>query len=374
MLTLTPQTTHQRLAWLDALRGLAAVLVVYEHAIAGLWPALHQASGAWFAAGWCGVTVFFLASGYIVPASLERRGRVRAFWIGRAFRLYPLWALCVAGALLLAPLPVSAWTALAHASMLQDLLGVPSVVSVLWTLSYEMAFYLLVTAMFTLGVHRRGAETALGFAAGALAVGVLALPAGTLPVGTLSVGTLPGAAPAGPVVALAVAGAGLALVLKGRGRVRQAGSAVLALVVLGLLVTGSRMPVWQSLIVPATMFAGTTLYRAEAGQIPWRRAWPVLAVPVVGVVLSPGTNMKAAFVAAWVIFLAGMALRGRAVPYALSWLGVVSYSVYLLHPLLLRVLPAVWAVPLTFAVSALTWRWVEAPAQRLGRRLATAGG
>ncbi|WP_246268463.1 acyltransferase family protein [Nonomuraea typhae] len=342
----------KRLAWLDALRGLAAVLVVYEHAIAALWPAMHQASGFWFAAGWCGVMVFFLASGYIVPASLERRDNMRAFWIGRAFRLYPLWALCVAGALLLFPVTGSP---LAHLSMLQDLLGVPSAVSVLWTLSYEMAFYLLVSALFTLGAHRRSTELALVLTAAALAGATL-----------LPTGLLTGA----PLVPLAVLAAGLAAVLSSHDRVRQAGAAVLLVAVVGLLAVNGRLPAWQSLIVVATMFSGTALYRAEQGQISWAKAWLVLAVPGTGVLLSPGTNLKTAFVAAWAIFLAGMALRGRPVPYVLSWLGLVSYSVYLLHPLLLRVLPAVWAVPATFALSALTWRWVEAPAQRLGRRLA----
>lgn len=46
----------------------------------------------WFDPGIFGVVAFFLVSGYIVPASLERRGDVQAFWIGRLFRLYPLCA------------------------------------------------------------------------------------------------------------------------------------------------------------------------------------------------------------------------------------------------------------------------------------------
>jgi peptidoglycan/LPS O-acetylase OafA/YrhL len=43
----------------------------------------------WFDPGQYGVFVSFLVSGYIVPASLERRGSVRGFWVSRAFRLYP---------------------------------------------------------------------------------------------------------------------------------------------------------------------------------------------------------------------------------------------------------------------------------------------
>jgi peptidoglycan/LPS O-acetylase OafA/YrhL len=39
----------------------------------------------WFDPGQFGVFVFFLVSGYIVPASLERKGSVRGFWVSRVF-------------------------------------------------------------------------------------------------------------------------------------------------------------------------------------------------------------------------------------------------------------------------------------------------
>ena len=44
--------------------------------------------------------VFFLVSGYIIPASLERKGSVRGFWVSRAFRLYPLYIVGIAVSLL----------------------------------------------------------------------------------------------------------------------------------------------------------------------------------------------------------------------------------------------------------------------------------
>ena len=50
----------------------------------------------WIDPGNYGVFVFFLISGYIVPASLERKGSVRTFWVSRLFRLYPLYLLAVA--------------------------------------------------------------------------------------------------------------------------------------------------------------------------------------------------------------------------------------------------------------------------------------
>jgi peptidoglycan/LPS O-acetylase OafA/YrhL len=90
-----PAATGTRLAWLDVLRGLAALAVVFDHTS---YYALQHARSLvyqWFDPGNYGVFVFFIISGYIVPASLERKGSVRTFWVSRLFRLYPLYLLAV---------------------------------------------------------------------------------------------------------------------------------------------------------------------------------------------------------------------------------------------------------------------------------------
>jgi peptidoglycan/LPS O-acetylase OafA/YrhL len=94
-----------------------------------------------------GIMVFFLVSGYIIPASLERRGCVRTFWIGRIFRIYPLWMAVVTAVLAANLLGFAqirdfdgqsiAAVAVAHVTLLQELLGTPNLLLVLWTLSYE---------------------------------------------------------------------------------------------------------------------------------------------------------------------------------------------------------------------------------------------
>ncbi|GAA2276460.1 hypothetical protein GCM10010149_19520 [Nonomuraea roseoviolacea subsp. roseoviolacea] len=385
----------RRLAWLDALRGVAALVVVFEHALRPLLPEAHGPVKAVFDPGWYGVMVFFLVSGYIVPASLERRGSVRDFWISRVFRLYPLFGVGVAG---MALLVAAGWDdahiwwssrplsmALGHLTMLQNLLYVPNVVNVLWTLSYEMAFYLLLTAMFTLGAHRASLSGALGFTA------VAVLGGSALPVALLSAGGA-GRMLASVLAVTAVLAASLAAVLKGSAGVRRAGAVVLGATVLVLLLVNQSYPgPWQGLLILATMFAGTALYRAERGEITWGRAGWVALVPLAALWLGrdePG--LQTATAAAWITFAAGMALRRRGVPAALAWLGLVSYSVYLLHPLLLESVEWFWPEPATvplgsrlavlagvvallLGLSALTWRLVEAPAQRLGRRLVGGG-
>ncbi|GAA3107991.1 acyltransferase family protein [Streptosporangium carneum] len=388
-----PQRTPGRLAWLDALRGVAALTVVFEHALEPLLPEARPSFKAGFDLGWYGVMVFFLVSGYIVPASLERRGGVRAFWISRLFRLYPLFGVAVAGMVLLTAAgwddPHVWWGSrlvsltLGHLTMLQNLLHMPNLINVLWTLSYEMAFYLLLTSMFTLGVNRRSVLGALGFAA------VAVVGAGALPTALLSAG---GAERMLTVTVLVITllAAGLAAVLKGSRVLRQAGAVVIAGTVLALLTVNQSYPgPWQGLVIMAVMFAGTALRRAEQREIRWRQAGWVFLVPLAGVWLARGeSGVQTAMVAAWVTFAVGMALRRRKVPRVLAWLGLVSYSTYLLHPLLLESVQRFWPEPLRvplglrlvilacvvgllLGLSALTWRFVETPAQRLGKRLAS---
>jgi peptidoglycan/LPS O-acetylase OafA/YrhL len=283
-------------------------------------------------------------------------------------------------------------SALAHLTMLQDLLGVPNVVNVFWTLSYEMVFYLLITAMFVAGVKGASARVSLGFGVAAAILGV-ALPSGLL------AARWPGGTPL--VAALALA-AGIAAMVSGRRAVRRAGVAIVAGLALTLLVLDSRIGGVESLCIIATMFAGTAVRGIQDGRL---RAGPAVAmialVPVLtllaglrppttwtahGYSQSLGVDWSIGVAAAWLTFLGGLALRHRAMPRALTWLGLVSYSVYLLHPMIVQ---AVWraagdrdGMPLwvrlawegvllaaVLVAAGLAHRYVERPAQRLGRRL-----
>ncbi|MFC4118909.1 acyltransferase family protein [Nonomuraea zeae] len=399
-----PQARRQ--AWLDALRGVAVLAVLFEHLLDPLFPDVRAAVSPWFDFGQFGVMVFFLVSGYVVPASLERRGDVPGFWINRLFRLYPLWILAAAVGTLfglvrvysalpgqLSDHPVA--SGLAHLTMLQDFLQVVSVVNVFWTLSYEMVFYLLVTAIFVFGPRRASTTGTLAFAMAGVLVG------GVLPAGALSRGL------GGEAVVPLVAGvlvAGLAMIIVGGRRVRLCGAGALAVLSVVLLGVNSRIGAWQSLAIVATMFAGTALYRLDQGQLRGRPArWAIGLVPVVSIAAAvwfgPGWGMSdeqalafrwswsAAVAAAWLTFLAGRLLRSAALPRLLVRLGLISYSVYLLHPLavqaLRRLIPDATHVPLderiawtlallavVVACAALTYRYVERPAQDLGRRLA----
>ncbi|TDD36929.1 acyltransferase [Nonomuraea terrae] len=365
-----------RLAWLDALRGPAALAVTLHHAgwtfVPGLWAAVDGRVDL----GTCGVFVFFLVSGYIIPASLERRGDLSAFWTGRAFRLLPLLlaafalvlALAGAGALPLPPeladrpLPV---VVLGNVTMLQELLNLPAVIDVTWTLSYEMAFYLMCVALFAVRQGHRSAGIAGGLAVAAVPLGLL-LPGATIGGGADAAAVLLG---------LAVAAA-IAVTVLGRGRVRTAAAVAGGLLGLALAVLGSRGGTWQGVIIVATMFAGTAVYRAERGQIPPRAA--VLAVAAVlacGLPAKDDPGWAPALALAFGVFAAAFALRGRVFPRWLAWLGTISFSLYLLHPLLLHVAPGLTVFyAVLIPLSAVTYHLIETPGRRLGRFLIRRSG
>lgn len=177
-----PAAAHgARLGWLDALRGIAALIVALHHF--DVLRMLPFGGMVWrnFDMGLFGVMLFFIVSGYIIPASLERRGDVRGFWIGRIFRIYP--ALIAAFVLSIMMLPDGDGSVallrtgddlaslVANGLMLQDLLGVINGMNVTWTLCYEMVFYFFVTALFTRGLHRHSGPIAVALAGVALAVG-----------------------------------------------------------------------------------------------------------------------------------------------------------------------------------------------------------
>lgn len=379
---------------------MAALVVALHHVTYYFTPKMRANMVDLFDPGLYGVLVFFLVSGYIVPASLERHGRVRGFWVSRLTRIYPLLLLTCALTVLPVVLgmrdlraglgayePVTA--VLAHLTMLQDVLAVPNVVGVMWTLSYEMVFYLLVVALFVVGAHRRSAPIAVTLAVAAVLVG------GLLPMAALSRSY--GVAPVVVVAVLAMTSA-IAAAVSRHPALRVAGGLAGGALALALVLLNGRVGPWEGLVILAVMFTGTALYRAEHGQIRWRTALTAAGVVLAGAIAA---GVRHAAIGMWpwqaktfqvywagsvllaaLTFAGGWALRHRRIPRWLTTLGTVSFSVYLLHPVLLMVndqflgrpdhddaLRVVLFVPVLVAVSLLSYRYVELPFQRLGRRM-----
>ncbi|MFC7274723.1 acyltransferase family protein [Paractinoplanes rhizophilus] len=392
-----------RLAWLDALRGYAALVVVLFHLspkVIGTGP--HLAIYRHFDAGKYGVLLFFLVSGYVIPMSLERHGSLRRFWIGRLFRIYPAYLAAIALVAILAGAGWLAWpvalrqetwaSVLAHATMMNDLVGLRGAVRVFWTLSYEMVFYLIVSGLFVLRWHRRSAWWASGLAIVALAGGA-ALPDDLL-------GATFADRRATAAVLLLVTGLSVLAYLKDR-LVPAAGVAGIALVLLPALnghatKQSTVIASWQGVLLLAAMFAGTVVYRWQHRQIGGREAAFALTVVALGMIGAHWTHLgTSAALRLWlatvgavtVTFLFAYAMRNRTVPLVFTWLGRISYSLYLLHViglmLLSRVLPDLgtrgWEfrvaaglayVAASLVVAGIAYRMVEKPGQRLGRKIA----
>jgi peptidoglycan/LPS O-acetylase OafA/YrhL len=402
-----PKPGTSRLGWLDALRGVAALTVaVYHLALPFYWVPHGTKMPSYGDPGIFGVQLFFLVSGYIVPASLERRGDVRAFWIGRICRIYPLILAVVVGCLLLLPrahTPISGFafqhpvlSFFGHLTLLQDLLGVNLAINVLWTLSYEMVFYFLVSALFVLGWHRRSTLFASLFAVAALALG--GITASRLISTDLS------STRDIVLVAVLVFAVALGCILTGNTVLVRIGAVALGLLGLVLMTTNARGTLFESLMILATMFSGTVVYRAQHRQI--SRGWAAAScalVIVTGFLVGPlydhgnalwrvfsttWMGWSFAFVAAWAVFGLGLALRNRTFPRVLTWLGGISFSVYLIHEPVIYAMNALLAdhsgVPRTalgrigllvawlaalLLLSHLAHRFLELPSQKLGRRL-----
>lgn len=392
-----PLSPAARLGWLDALRGIAALVVVFDHSSYTFLADLRRELMPQFNTSRYGIMVFFLVSGYIIPASLERRGCVRTFWIGRLFRVYPLWAAVVAVLLALHLLGIAemrdfagqsaATVAVAHATMLQELLGTPNLLLVLWTLSYEMSFYLLVVALFTVRLHRRSAAVAVLLAV----LAAVSVTAGVV----LPASALSGMAGTGPTIVSASIAMGVAICCASAESpaLRVVGGLLGGVVALVLVPFNGTVPLWEGLVILAVMFLGTAVHRVESGQSTWRCAAGTAVVVVACAVGSAyrygdGDHFTrrgwiAAFLLAVLTFGAGLVVRRRRIPRMLTGLGTISYSVYLVHPVLLAVIDSTigrrrqddLALEVAFCtvllpLCVLTYRYIEAPSQTWGRGLA----
>lgn len=149
---------EKRITLLDSLRGVAALAVVLYHytfrydAIYGHEFSLEHLFV--FKYGYLGVQLFFMISGFVIYMSLENTSSIKKFALSRFARLYPAYWFAVTLtfiAVLVFSLPgrdVSFFEMLINLTMLNGFVGVPSVDGVYWTLRVELTFYFIIAMLY----------------------------------------------------------------------------------------------------------------------------------------------------------------------------------------------------------------------------------
>ena len=363
-----------RFGELDALRGLAALAVVFQHhllALPRLEPGGHAAAAmGWFRmaplhAAWDGhaaVILFFVLSGFVLSLPYHRgtNPTYRAYLLKRGLRIYPPYWVAVGAAIVLGTWLGGAevaglsrwvngpWSSPATPLLVaQHALLVPSFRNnafdpVLWSLVHEVRLSIAFPLLMAL-VLGRGWRTVL---AGSVALSLAGLLAARLGGGRLGDYPLTLYYVVAFVVGALAAGHRESLIARYR-RLPDWGKAAWFVGAIGLydfeyVLPGARL-----------LHAGpSTDYAATLGA----------AMLVVGVLGSPR---------------AGGVLLGR-VP---AFLGRISYSLYLIHAVVLlamvhllagalplgALLPASMAIGISLA--AISYRFIEAPTMALARRL-----
>ena len=157
-----------RLGALDALRGIAALNVVFLHFTTDFHRDFGPAriSSFEWSYGNYGVHLFFLISGFVIFMTAERATRPYDFFVSRFSRLYPpYWAAIALTTIIRISMPIPGGPAAAHLlrrslvdlTMFQSWVGIGSVDSVYWTLQVEMSFYLIMLIL----IWRKAVESAI---------------------------------------------------------------------------------------------------------------------------------------------------------------------------------------------------------------------
>lgn len=161
-----------RLAFIDALRGLAAVMVALHHIdryrphAGSTDSVIHPVNEMTVEYGWIGVPIFYVISGFVISYSL-RNAQVSLsvagnFLLRRLLRLNPgYWTTMLVVLVVISvcswagfatpnETPVTTGQLVAHLFYMQNILGYENLSAGFWTLCIEMQFYILFVAMLWL--------------------------------------------------------------------------------------------------------------------------------------------------------------------------------------------------------------------------------
>ncbi len=366
------------LVGVDHLRGIAAMTVLLYHGTQlitgdlkgrGFDPNLDRGLTAWnpvkamVSEGQLGVSLFMVLSGFIfVSGLIGRQWSVPLFFYNRFVRIYPLYVFLIVLAVALYPQTsigalIQAIVPIAGFSPTDADVGIVHSTGVIWTVVVEVQFYLLFPFLM------RWVQEGRFWLLGRIVLLMIVLRGFALVAGDVEMGRL-GFTIFGHLDEF-VCGMVAAWLFRHRAEVLHRWR-------WALLVGG--------LVGWAVLALGMNRWRAHAGEAGYSDIFVILPT-ITGIVM-------AVVVLGWVTTVTSeRALWSR----LLARLGVISYSLYLAHFMVLRILVAkvdlprlgfspwldslAWSVlvfvPLTIALSALTYSVVEKPFLELRKRYVT---
>lgn len=349
---------HKRLAFIDTLRGIAVLSVLVQHVFevivekhptgAYYWP-IHDVFGYYMNFGRFGVVLFFFVSGFVIPFSFpDSATPVRDFTISRFFRLYPAyWTSLVVGLVVMQLLESKAYPlgqVAANVTMLQTFVNVPNLWVFYWTLAIELLFYFGCTVLFAMGLLNRR-FTAVTIVAAAALVGTTA----ALFVENRTVSSV------------MEVGLNLSAMFLGK-------------IIRDTVISGKLR--WTHVAVCTLMYAifAITLSDRRFGGVYHENFFYSYSI-------------GSAYVCAALVFI-GFAVFGERMAWRpMAFVGVISYSVYLMSPFVIVVIhrlawfgdgPLGWSIflvvilALSILVSWMTFAFIEKPSISFGQRFRSA--
>ncbi len=336
--------TVSRLAFLDALRFVAAAAVLFQHLVE-IQGELGHSIAALLSPGVFGVVLFFIISGFVMPFAAGSNFNAGSFIIRRVFRIYPLVLVVFAIVGLVAltgALPdlsyISAASAkdwIANVFLVQDYVGARPVWGVTWTLSLEITWYILFA--FSLSLIGRNFDFWLARAAPVIILGLAVLSLlldHRLPLGRLG------------MIYAAIFGCRVYRYYSGRSSANE-------------------------LMIDTVLFVGTM---ALCNMV----SFGYFSHPNITLSESLYPWIAATFLFLFVSVVPAVRMSAPVNNRVIGYLGAVSFSTYLLHPLaiaLFSMMQPAWiaiiaTILATYLFSALGYVFVERPSQKMGKQVA----
>lgn len=138
-----------RIKELDALRGIAALAVVFYHFTTRYNQIFNKEFICNFSFGWLGVPVFFILSGFVIYLTVNKSKTSLSFFKKRFLRLYPTYWICLILTLIiecfssLSINKLSLTNVLVNFTMFQELFNINNLDGAYWSLFPELMFYLI---------------------------------------------------------------------------------------------------------------------------------------------------------------------------------------------------------------------------------------